>query len=390
MGFLTERRALPTNIDVNQVTARPAFPNYSGEAVTEDNMFTASAVTACVTIIADSLATMPLERVRRSNGIVTPLELPPIFIKPNDEQLMFEFVHQLAATCAIFGSAFIYAPRNNRGDVIELRNLSPRLMTVTYENGERVYRYNRTRFDNSEIIQIDWLRLPNRLRSVSPLEAMRNQIGMNLAIDRFLSQFYGEGATPSSVLETDSTLTTEQAKMVRDQWEDAHYKHRRPAVLVGGLRWRSITASASDMDTMNLRDSIIRDIARVYRIPLHLVLGTGGDNQTYQNVESAGINFVRHTLLPWMRRIEVALSQVLPYPEHVRFNADEFQRADLSTRVKAYQTQIATGILSPNEARHLEGREPYEGGDNFIIASPGAQVVGMDAITPQMSLGNDQ
>jgi len=386
MGFLTERRALPTNIDVNQVTARPYFPNYSGENVTEDNMFTVSAVMACVCILADSLATMPLERVRLSDGTITALELPPVFRKPNDEQLMFDFIHQLVATCAVFGSAFIYAPRNNRGDVIELRNLSPKLVSITYEEGIKVYHYNRARFENAEIIQIDWLKLPNRLRSVSPLEAMRNQIGMNLAIDRFLAQFYGEGATPSSVLETDSSLTTEQAKMVRDQWEDAHYKHRRPAVLVGGLRWRSITASASDMDTMNLRESIIRDIARVYRIPLHLIVGTGGDDQTYQNVESAGINFVRHTLLPWMRRIEVALSQLLPYPEHVRFNADEFLRADLSTRVKAYQTQIATGILSPNEARHSEGREPYEGGDSFILASPGAQVVGMDEITPQTSL----
>lgn len=203
-----------------------------------------------------------------------------------------------------------------------------------------------------------------------------------MAIDRFLAGFYGDGATPSSVLETDGQITTEQAKILRDSWEDAHWKRRRPAVLTGGLKWRPITASASDMDTMQHRESLVRDIARAYRIPLHLMLGTGGDNQTYQNIESAGINFVRHTLLPWMRRVEDALSELFPYPITVRFNADELQRADRFTRVKSQQIQILSGTLSPNEARQEEGREPYEGGDSFVAPSATPNI-GTDALPPE-------
>jgi len=115
----------------------------------------------------------------------------------------------------------------------------------------------------------------------------------------------------------------------------------------------------------------VRDIARAYRIPLHLINGTGGDSQTYQNVESAGINFVRHTLLPYMRRIEGAISEMLPVDLSVRFNADEYLRADLATRVRASQIQISSGMLTPNEARHIEGREPYDGGDNFTFLPTG-------------------
>jgi HK97 family phage portal protein len=150
-----------------------------------------------------------------------------------------------------------------------------------------------------------------------------------------------------------------------------HYKTRKPAVLSGGLKWKPINASASDMDTMAHRESIVRDIARAYRIPLHLINGTGGDSQTYQNVESAGINFVRHTLLPYMRRIEGAISELLPPDLSVRFNADEYLRADLATRVRASQIQISSGMLTPNEARHIEGREPYDGGDNFTFLPTG-------------------
>jgi HK97 family phage portal protein len=197
-------------------------------------------------------------------------------------------------------------------------------------------------------------------------------------MDRFLAQFYGEGATPSSVLETDGSLTQEQAELVRRNWEDSHYKHRRPAVLTSGLRWKPIVTSAADQQMLEHREALVRDIARAYRVPLHLINGTGGDSQTYQNVESAGINFVRYTLLPWMRRIEVAISDLLPMPQQVKFNADEFQRADLMTRARAQQLQIMSGTLTPNEAREAEDREPYEGGDQFILGVAGAVVAGVE------------
>jgi phage portal protein BeeE len=88
-------------------------------------------------------------------------------------------------------------------------------------------------------------------------------------------------------LETEQQMTPDQAQVLRDTWTDMHYKTRKPAVLSGGLKWKPINASASDMDTMQHRESLVRDIARAYRIPLHLMLGTGGDSQTYQNIESA-------------------------------------------------------------------------------------------------------
>jgi HK97 family phage portal protein len=197
-------------------------------------------------------------------------------------------------------------------------------------------------------------------------------------MDKFLAQFYGDGATPSSVLETDGTLTPEQARQTRETWEDSLYRRRRPAVLSGGLKWRPVVTSAADSQMLEHREAIVRDIARAYRIPLHLIGGVGGQNETYQNVESAGISFVRYTLLPWMHRIEDVLSSMLPVNMRVKFNADEFMRADLSTRVRAQQAQIMSGTLTPNEARNLENREPYEGGDQFVLGIAGAPVAGVE------------
>ena len=374
----TEKRALPLNIDPNQITARPALSNWSGEIVDEVSALASSAVIACVTLIADSVATMPLEVVEQRGSRFIVVEKPSILERPNEYQTMFEFIHQACVLVSTVGADYIYAPR--RGSLMpnEILNFSPRDVSITMANGEMIYKINKQSLTKDEIIPVRWLMFPNHIRPISPLEAQRNVIGMNLAMDRFLAQFYGEGATPSSVFETDQPMTKDSAEILRETWEDTHWKRRRPAVLANGLKWRSITTSAADMQMLEHRESVVRDIARVYRVPLHLINGTGGDSQTYQNVESAGINFVRHTLLPYMRRLEDALSDLLPMGQRVRFNPNELLRGDLMTRVRAQQTQIMSGTLTPNEARAIENREPYDGGDQFIMGIAGAPVAGVE------------
>jgi len=382
--FKKEQRALPATLDPYQITARPLYSNYSGEIINENTVFASSALLACVTLIADSIATMPLELTRLRAGRVELLPTPSVLIKPNTHQSMFEFVHQLVSTLLIHGCAYIYAPRRPGELPPEMRVIHPNKVkdVIDADNGFVYYEIDKQRYDPADIRGVHWLVLAGRYRGISPLDTQRNTVGMALAMDRFLSAFYGDGATPSSVLETDKPLTNEQARIMRETWEDSHYKRRRPAVLSNGLKWRSITTSAADMQMLEHRESIVRDIARVYRVPLHMINGSGGNSQTYQNVEQAGINFVRYTLLPWMRRIEDALSEMLPITQHVRFDAEEFERADIMTRVRAQQIEIMSGTLTPNEARQDNNREPYEGGDQFVAPSA-APVLGSDAVPPE-------
>lgn len=380
----TEQRALPTNIDPYQITARPLYNNYSGELVNENTAFAHSAMMAAVTLLADAIAVMPLELMRERAGRLERLPTPSVLIKPNEHQTMFDFVHQTVLMLALHGCAYIYAPRRPGELPPEMKNVHPSQIKdmIDDTDGTLTYSIGQQKYSMKEIRSIHWVLFPGRTRGLSPLEVQRNTVGMGLAMDRFLSQFYGEGATPSSVLETDQRITPDQAELMRQTWEDSHYKRRRPAVLTGGLKWRSITTSASDMQMIEHRESIIRDIARAYRIPLHMIIGTGGNSQTYQNVEQSGINFVRYTLLPWMRRIEDAISEMLPLTQKVLFNPNEFLRADLTTRVNAQRIQILSGTLSPNEARQQENREPYEGGDAFVnpATTPPA---GVDAVPPE-------
>ena len=381
-----EVRALPPTIDPTGITGRPAFASSAGEIVDQNTAFTSTAIMSAVSLLADSIALMPLDLYEEVGLRYERLPKPLVLRQPNSEQSMFEFVHQFIATLAIHGTCFVYAPHD--GDVLlEMRNIHPDRVSIIVDMdtnsstyGERTYKIAGSNeiFTGDTIKQVDWLRFPNQVRGISPIDSLRQTIGTAIAIDRFLAQFYGDGATPSSVLETDNNLSPESAEVLRQTWFDTHYKSRKPAVLTGGLKWRSVTVSASDMDTINHREAIVRDIARAYRVPLHMINGTGGDSQTYQNVESAGINFLRHTLLPWCRRLEDMITELLPPRQRVRFDTNEFARADQLTRVRAQQTMIMSGTLTPNEARQIEGREPYEGGDQFILGVAGAPIAGVE------------
>lgn len=380
----TEQRALPLSIDPYALTARPYFPNYSGEVVSEINVFASTAILSAVTLLADSIASMPIDVTKRKKNQIQLLPVPTVFQYPNDDQNMFEFMHQTMATLALYGNAYIYAPRGDNGLPLEMRNINPAQVkgVMQTDTGAMIYEVNRQKYAAEDVKAISWLKMPNMGKGVSPMEALRNTIGTGMAMDRFLAQFYGEGATPSSVLETDGTITPEQAQQIVQNWEMAHYKHRKPAVLQGGLKWRSITTSAADMQMLEHKESIIRDIARVYRIPLHLIIGTGGDTQTYTNLEGTGAAFYKYTLLGWVRRLESAFSDFLPFNQQIRFDATEFLRADLMTRVQAQSMQIAAGTLTPNEAREIENREPYEGGDEFLRKNTEVPI-GTDAIPPE-------
>ena len=197
-------------------------------------------------------------------------------------------------------------------------------------------------------------------------------------MDRHLSQFYAEGGTPSGVLETSGKLTLDQARVIQGTWEATHRRHRRPAVLSDGLNFKPITTSAADAQMIQSREQLIRDIARVYRIPSHLI-GATGDNQTYQNVEQASLNFLIFTITPWLRRLEIALSKILNPDMDVVFDTSVLLRTDALTRARVSQMQIAMGALTPNEARQTEGYEPYVGGDDFHQALPGQSTTDLAA-----------
>ncbi len=365
---------------LSQLYGQTNITSSAGERIDEWSAFGVSAVISAVSLLADSVASMPLRTFKIVDGNRQAVPLPEIIKQPDIDSNEYELVHQIVASMALHGNAYIHLDRDKRGEIIGLVPLHTYQMQVlpTGDQIGRKYLHLGNEIPAEDMIHLRWFTPPQSLVGVSPLIQSRNLIGIAMAMDRHLGQFYAEGATPSSVLETDQKLTNEQAQILKNTWSDTHRRHRKPAVLSDGLKWRPITTSAADQQMIETREQLIRDIARIFRIPAHLILASGGDTQTYQNVEQASLNFLTHTITPWLRRVEIGLSRVLPVGTDIAFDTSSLLRTDALTRARVNTLNVQMGARTPNEVRQIEGLEPYEGGDKFNQALAGTVTAGGD------------
>lgn len=364
--------------------------NWSGENVTEETALEVAAVLSCVSLLADSVASLPMRAIEQTGATNTRVATPPFLLNPAPTVTQYELIHMVVSSLALHGNAYLWLDYagGTGGMPVQVVPLHPDNVNVTITGNDRTYTVAGQNVDANQIMHLRWFTPPQAARGISPLHQQRNTIGSALAVERHVSQWYGEGGTPSSVLEVDGDITVEAAKVLQATWETQHRRRRRPAVLSGGVKWKPISASAADMELNASREYAVAEIARVFRIPAHMI-GAKSASQTYTNNEQAGLNFLTFTLLPWLRRIEAAFSELMPQPQRVEFDTSAFLRADTINRFRAHQLGITSGFLTPNEARHVEGMEPYEGGNEFVMALPGAPMAGPGIDPPPVGVDAD-
>ena len=375
--------------------------NDTGEKVNEMSALGISTVFSAISLIADSIALLPVKTLRYDGQKTIFTDKPKFLEKPNVglDLSMFSLMHQIITSLAMHGNSFVLVDKDRQGRPIQLTPIHPEKVKVEMINGQKVYmlqtskgNYDR-KITSNNMLHFTWYSYPGQLIGVSPLRTNSNTYGLALAMERHIAQFYGQGGTPSSVLETDRDLTAEQANILKETWLGNHNRNRKPAVLTGGLKWKAISDAAGN-ELIAARDQIVHEIARVFRIPAHLLLSKDSSN-VYSNLESNGLAFIRHTLLPWIRRIEDGLSTLLPGKQFVKLDTDEYARGDQLSRIRSFQVAISSGVMTPNEARSKMDLEPYEGGDKFYIGLQGALIdptlepQGVDEHDPTNELSND-
>ena len=365
---------------LSQLYGQTSMTSAAGERIDEWTALGVSVVLGAVSLLADSVASMPLRAYKTApDGQRILQSIPDVLANPDPESNTFELIHQMMASMALHGNAYVKIDRDRAGNMIGLVPLHPYQMQVlpTGDQVGRRYLHLGNDIDREEMLHLRWFTPPQSLVGISPLNQARNLVGLAIAMDRHLAQFYGEGGTPSGVLETPQKLNIEQARVIQATWEATHRRHRKPAVLSDGLKFTPITTSASDAQMIQSREQIVRDIARIFRVPSHLI-GATGDNQTYQNVEQASLNFLTHTVAPWIRRIEIAISKILDPGVDVAFDTSTLLRVDALTRATVNKINVQMGARTPNEVRQIEGMEPYDGGDAFHQAFQGTLTAGGD------------
>jgi HK97 family phage portal protein len=354
----------------------------SGKSVNERSAMQTTAVYACVRILAETIASLPLNLyVYVDDGKKRAREHPLYSIlhdAPNPEMTSFIFRETLMSHLLLWGNAYAQIVRNGLGEVIGLYPLMPDKMSVSRdENKELIYTYHKgsgnVTFFRDEILHVPGLGFDG-LIGYSPIAMAKNAIGIAMATEEFGASFFSNGASPGGILEHPGTL--KDPSKVRESWNQLFQgsgKANRVAVLEEGMTYRPIGIPPNEAQFLETRKFQTEEICRIYRVPPHLVADL--DKATFSNIEHQSISFVVHTIRPWLVRLEQAMNlQLLSEADRKRFftefNADGLLRGDYQSRMSGYATARQNGWMSANDIRRLENLNlipAEEGGDLYLI-----------------------
>lgn len=363
----------------------------SGKPVNERSAMQMTAVYSCVRILAEAVAGLPLHvyRYNDSGGKEKALTHPLYRLlhdEPNPEMTSFAFRETLMGHLLLWGNAYAQIIRNGKGEVIALYPLMPNKMTVDRDvNGRLYYLYLRTSEDSpadignqvylppSDVLHIPGLGFDG-LVGYSPIAMAKNAIGMAIACEEYGAKFFANGASPGGVLEHPGVV--KDPARVRESWNTVYQgsgNAHKIAVLEEGMKYQAIGISPEQAQFLETRKFQINEIARIFRIPPHMV----GDleKSSFSNIEQQSLEFVKYTLDPWIVRWEQSITRRLFLESEkptcfVRFNLDGLLRGDYQSRMNGYATARQNGWMSANDIRELENldRIPLElGGDLYLI-----------------------
>ena len=363
----------------------------SGKAVTERSAMQMTAVYSCVRILAEAIAGLPLHLYRYTpDGSKVKAVDHPLYLllhdEPNPEMSSFVFRETLMTHLLLWGNAYAQIIRNGKGEVVALYPLMPNRMSVDRDaHGQLYYTYTRASDEAktmsgttvllppSDVLHIPGLGFDG-LVGYSPIAMAKNAIGLAIATEEYGAKFFANGAAPSGVLEHPGAI--KDPSRVREAWMSqfgGSANSGKVAVLEEGMKYTPISISPEQAQFLETRKFQINEIARIFRIPPHMV----GDleKSSFSNIEQQSLEFVKYTLDPWVIRWEQSIQRALLRPEEkkryfAKFNVEGLLRGDYQSRMNGYAVARQNGWMSANDIRELENldRIPAEaGGDLYLV-----------------------
>jgi HK97 family phage portal protein len=360
----------------------------SGVNVTTKKSFEIVAFFSAVSLISDTISTLPCGAYLRIGATRRPLNPRPVWLDQPDVDLSTRaaFFQQVFSSLLVHGNSYTRVFRDAQGQVVNLVNLDPEKVDVERSAiGRKVYKVqNEGRMLTSdEVIHIVDLILPGELKGLSRVETLKQALGLNIALSDYASRFFGTGASASGVIEFPGNLTSEQAKQLADGFDARHRNGTRRAhrtgVLSGGAKFVATQTDPEASQALESRKFAVEEIARAFNVPLHL-LGVPG-TASYASVEQNNLQFVSMTLRPLAEKVEAAFSRLLPGDAFIKFQFNDLLRADLASRVQSYSVGTQAGFYSTNDIRRLEDLEPVEQGDQYRVPLANIALADTEVIT---------
>jgi len=362
----------------------------AGKSVNDRTAMQQIAVYACVRVLSEGIAQLPLHVYEYTDKGKERVPKHPLYFllhdQPNPEMTSFVFRETLMSHLLIYGNAYAQIIRNGRGDVMGLYPLMPdKIKADRDERNRLIYKYSRYDEQNPNFREQGEIILPaeqvlhipglgfDGLVGYSPIAMAKNAIGLAVACDEYGASFFANGASPSDVLEHPGVI--KNPERVREAWHRAYGSGNahKTAILEEGMKYTPISIPNNEAQFLETRKFQIEEIARLYRVPLHMIGDL--DHATFSNIEQMSLEFVMYTLSPWLSRWEQAMMKALLSDSEkgryfIKFNVEGLLRGDYASRMQGYSIGIQNGFLCPNDVRMLEDMNyipDEEGGNTFMV-----------------------
>lgn len=356
--------------------------NSAGVVITPDTALGVPILHNCVTLLAESLAQLPLEVYeRKEKGQRDAATNHPLYdvlrYQPNGFQTPFELTECEQMACGLRGNSYTWIDRREDGNVAALWPLDNNKVQVL-KGGDLLPYYRVGTADPVPMRMIHHVRWTstNHYTGLSPIEVHAETVGMAQAITRYTGKSFANGATVSGVIERprEAPAIKDQKSIdkIIDQWGEKYSgidNAKKVALLQEGMSFKPISMNNVDADVVNILKLTGTNVARIYKIPLPMVNDL--EKANYNTIEQLLIQFVVFALLPWAKRHEQAMMRdfLLPQDRHryyIEFNLSGLMRGDQKSRYEAYAIGRQWGWLSVNDIRRLENMPQVAGGDTYL------------------------
>lgn len=330
--------------------------------MSDDAALAVITVFTCIAILADAVATLPLNAYKKTKDRTKkPIDpAPPLVANPWPEGSLLDWLTQVMVSLLLRGNFFgRIVDRDGYGTPTVVMPLHPDNVTARRDpkSGKRVYRVMGTPVSTDDILHIPALLVPGSFIGLNPVEYMRRPFALASAAEQYGAQFFSNSANPSGIIEVEEDLTPEQARELKRDWQQMHggiSNAQYPAVLTAGAKWTQIAINPDDAQFLQTRDFQRHEIASFFRIPEHMLGFQDRTSSWGSGIEQMEIGFVINTLRGWLSRIESYLSDLLPRSQICKFDLRGRLRGDTLQRFQAYTLARNGGWMNIDEIRELE------------------------------------
>lgn len=333
--------------------------NHGGDRLSSDSMsdqLSLVPVFAATRLISESVASLPLQAYRRTGDGRQRIALPRILEAPSSHGTRMEWVQRCMMSLLLRGNAYGFRSGEGVNGAIEW------LHPDKVRPDGRGWLHDGRPLEFHEVLHIPALTIPGSTVGLSPIGACAMTAKTGLETQRFMRDWFRNKAIPGMKFKnTEATLKADEAAKIKDRMQ-ATIRSGEP--FVTGKDWELdiISLPADDAGFVASARLNATQVANIYGVPPEMIGGESGSSMTYSTTEMQQIQFLTHTLRPWITRLEAAFSSLLPAPQYVKFNVDAMIRVDTKTRHEVYRLDREIGLRNVDEIRALEDLEPLPDG----------------------------